>query len=96
MDFDSYWTPAALEELDKFATDDRAQFEYYRSVGYFKTTPAPYADLGQIAAGLLPGRESDNERTMSMNLGLALEDVVTGVRIVERAREKGIGVHLPL
>ncbi len=96
LDFDSYWTGAALAQLDKFATDDVAQFEYYRGTGYFKATPAPYADLGQIVAGAAPGRESDSERTMSMNLGIALEDVVTGVRIVERAKMVGVGTVLPL
>jgi ornithine cyclodeaminase/alanine dehydrogenase-like protein (mu-crystallin family) len=96
LDFDSYWTGEALSEINKFATDDLAQFEYYRGVGYFQATPEPYADLGQIVAGEAPGREGDNERTMSMNLGIALEDVVTAVKIVERARERGIGQTLPL
>jgi hypothetical protein len=28
---------------------------YYRQEGYFKETPEPYADLGEIVAGLKPG-----------------------------------------
>lgn len=96
LDFDSYWTGDALSEPDKFATDDRAQLDYYRTVGYFGQTPSPYADLGEIVAGTAPGRESPEERTMSMNLGLAIEDVATAKLIFQRAKASGVGVELPL
>ncbi|MHC4714035.1 MAG: ornithine cyclodeaminase family protein [Planctomycetota bacterium] len=96
VDFDSYWKGAALAEADKFATDDKAQMEYYRSVGYFEGTPEPYADLGEIVAGQRPGRESPDERTISMNLGLALDDMATAPLVYRRARELGVGTELPL
>jgi ornithine cyclodeaminase/alanine dehydrogenase len=96
VDFDSYWKAEALREVSKFATDDLAQMHYYRHEGYFKETPQPYADLGEIAAGLKPGRESAGERTMSMNLGIALEDMVTAIRIYKLAKAKRIGVELSL
>jgi ornithine cyclodeaminase/alanine dehydrogenase len=96
VDFDSYWTGAALREIDGLATDDHAQMEYYRHEGYFKETPKPYADLGELAAGKKPGRQSDDERTMSINLGLALDDMATAIRVYQRARAMGIGVELPL
>lgn len=97
VDFDSYWQSAALEELDKLATDDHDQLNYYRKIGpYFKATPVPYADLGEIVAGKKPGRESDTERTMAMNLGIALDDMATAVMIYKKAQEKGVGTELPL
>ncbi len=96
VDFDSYWTAEALSEIDKLATDDSRQMGYYRQEGYFQKTPDPYADLGELAAGKKPGRESPDERTMSINLGLALEDMATAIRIYERAVERGIGTELPL
>jgi ornithine cyclodeaminase/alanine dehydrogenase-like protein (mu-crystallin family) len=96
VDFDSYWKGEALRKINKLATDDLAQMDYYRQEGYFKETPAPYADLGEIVAGLKPGRESPDERTMSMNLGLALDDMATAIRIYQMAKEKRIGVELPL
>jgi ornithine cyclodeaminase/alanine dehydrogenase len=96
VDFDSYWKAEALREINKFATDDLAQMHHYRHEGYFKETPKPYADLGEIAAGLKPGRESAGERTMSMNLGIALEDMVTAIRIYKLAKAKRIGVELSL
>jgi ornithine cyclodeaminase/alanine dehydrogenase-like protein (mu-crystallin family) len=85
-----------MREADKLATDDVAQMDYYRSVGYFSDTPQPYADLGEIIAGKKPGREPGDDRTMTINLGLALEDMATGIRLYRRAREMGIGTELPL
>lgn len=96
VDFDSYWTGAALEQTDKLATDDIGQMNYYRNVGYFKTTPPAYADLGEIATGKKPGRENDQERTMSINLGIAPDDMVTAKLIYNMAVESGIGTELEL
>jgi ornithine cyclodeaminase/alanine dehydrogenase-like protein (mu-crystallin family) len=96
VDFDSYWTAEALAQFDKLATDDVAQFHYYRSIGYFQTTPEPYADLGEIVAGHKPGRERDDERTMGMNLGLAMDDMAVAPEIYRRAKECGIGTELEL
>jgi ornithine cyclodeaminase/alanine dehydrogenase len=96
VDFDSYWKGEALKQADKIATDDKAQMEYYRTVGYFKETPRPYADLGEIVAGKKPGREKAEERTISINLGIALDDMATAILIYKKAVELGIGKNLPL
>lgn len=96
VDFDSYWQGAALREVDKLATDDLAQMRYYRHEGYFRETPEAYADLGEIVAGRKPGRESASERIVSINLGLALDDMATAIRVYQRAKAKGIGTELPL
>jgi ornithine cyclodeaminase/alanine dehydrogenase len=96
VDFDSYWHGEALAEADKLATDDTAQMGYYRQSGYFKETPQPYADLGQIAAGIKPGRQHDDERIICINLGLALDDMATAPLIYKRALKNGIGTKLPL
>ena len=96
VDFDSFWQGAALREAGKLATDDKAQMSYYRHEGYFKDTPEPYADLGEIAAGKKPGRTSPTERTISINLGLALDDMATAIRVYRKARELGIGKELAL
>jgi ornithine cyclodeaminase/alanine dehydrogenase len=96
VDFDSYWQGDAMRQADKLATDDVGQMRYYREEGYFRDTPEPYADLGEIVAGKAPGREGDRERTICINLGLALDDIATATLIHERARERGIGTQLPL
>lgn len=96
VDFDSYWTGEALAQLDRIATDDHAQFRYYRELGYFGTTPEPYADLGELVTGRKPGRESPTERTMAMNLGLALDDMAVAPEVLRRAIAAGLGTWLPL
>jgi ornithine cyclodeaminase/alanine dehydrogenase-like protein (mu-crystallin family) len=96
VDFDSYWTDTALAQIDRISTDDHEQFQYYKSVGYFQQTPAPYADLGELVAGLKPGRKDEKERTLAINLGLGLDDMAIAPEIYRRAREKGLGTWLPL
>jgi ornithine cyclodeaminase/alanine dehydrogenase-like protein (mu-crystallin family) len=96
VDFDSYWTGAALKQMDRISTDDHAQFQYYRTVGYFQQTPAPYADLGELVSGLKPGRQSDKERILAINLGLAMDDMAVAPEIYRRAHERGLGTWLPL
>jgi len=96
VDFDSYWTGEALAQMDRIGTDDHAQFQYYKSVGYFQQTPDPYADLGELVAGLRPGRQDEQERTLAINLGLAMDDMAVAPTIYRKAKEMGLGIKLPL
>ena len=96
VDFDSYWSSDALFQMDRISTDDHAQFQYYKSSGYFLTTPNPYADLGEIVAGRKPGRQSPYERTLAINLGLAMDDMAVAPEIYRRAKSKNIGTWLTL
>jgi ornithine cyclodeaminase/alanine dehydrogenase-like protein (mu-crystallin family) len=96
VDFDSYWSGAALAQMDLISTDDHEQFQYYKSVGYFRQTPRPYADLGELVAGLKPGRKDEKQRTLAINLGLAMDDMAVAPEIYRRALEKGLGAWLPL
>jgi ornithine cyclodeaminase/alanine dehydrogenase-like protein (mu-crystallin family) len=96
VDFDSYWDPAALKEVDKFCTDDLRQFEYYQTVGYFQDSPQVHADLGELVTGEKPGRQTPQERTIACNLGLALDDMAVAPTVFTHAIERGIGTWLPL
>jgi ornithine cyclodeaminase/alanine dehydrogenase len=96
VDFDSYWDGAAMKETAKFCTDDVPQFEYYRSQGYFQNTPPIYATVSELTAGVKRGRENEHERTMTCNLGIALEDMATAPLIYKRAVERNVGIRLPL
>jgi ornithine cyclodeaminase/alanine dehydrogenase len=96
VDFDSYWTGEALAQIDRLSTDDHPQFQYYKSVGYFQQTPDPFADLGELVAGLKPGRVDEKERTLAINLGLAMDDMAVAPTIYRCAKEKGLGIELAL
>ena len=96
VDFDSYWTGAALAQIDRLCTDDHAQFQYYRQSGYFQQTPNPYAELSELVAGLKPGRQNAHERTLAMNLGLAMDDMAVAPEVYRRARERSLGTWLEL
>ena len=96
VDFDSYWSVDSLLEIDLLATDDHTQFEYYRSIGYFKQTPKPFADLGELVLGLKKGRQNAEQRTMAMNLGLAIDDMAVAPEIYRKALDLGLGTRLPL
>jgi ornithine cyclodeaminase/alanine dehydrogenase len=96
VDYDSYWHPAAMKEADKFCTDDVPQLEYHRSIGYFQDIPTIYAELGELVTGRKPGRESPQERNITCNLGLAMDDMAVAPTIFRRATEQGVGTWLPL
>lgn len=98
LDYDSAWTGAAMRECDKFCSDDVGQLLATKEHGvYFGGIPATIsADLGELAAGLKPGRQSDAERIFSMNMGIAVDDMMTAKVVYERALELGAGVRLPL
>lgn len=49
------------------------------------------AELGDVLAGLHPGREGDAELTVFESLGIAVEDLAAAEVAVRRARELGIG-----
>jgi ornithine cyclodeaminase/alanine dehydrogenase-like protein (mu-crystallin family) len=96
VDFDSYWDGAAMREASKFCTDDIPQFEHYRTLGYFQDTPPIYATVGELVAGKKRGRENAQEKTMTCNLGLALDDMATAPMVYQRAVERGMGTWLEL
>jgi ornithine cyclodeaminase/alanine dehydrogenase-like protein (mu-crystallin family) len=96
VDFDSYWDPAALREIDLFTTDDVPQLEHFREIGYFGDIPPIHADLGQLVAGIRQGRTSAAQRTMACNLGLALDDIAVAPLVLRAAERKGLGTILPL
>jgi ornithine cyclodeaminase/alanine dehydrogenase len=96
VDYDSYWSREALAETSKFCTDDVPQLQLYQSMGYFQGIPPIHADLGELVTGRKKGREHAAERTMTANLGLAIDDMAVAPLLYQRAKEKGIGTWLPL
>ena len=53
-----------------------------------------HAELGQIVAGLRPGRERPDERILLWHRGLSVLDIAVGAMILRRAEQAGIGTML--
>lgn len=55
-----------------------------------------WAEIGEIVAGTKPGRENDEEITVFVSTGLAVQDAVTANLVYQKALEKGIGKKISL
>jgi ornithine cyclodeaminase/alanine dehydrogenase len=53
-----------------------------------------HADLGEVVAGLKPGRESDEEITLFKSVGLAVQDAATAAQVYKLAQEAGVGAEI--
>jgi ornithine cyclodeaminase/alanine dehydrogenase-like protein (mu-crystallin family) len=54
------------------------------------------AEIGEVAAGMVAGRESADEITLFKSLGLAIEDLAAARWVHQRAVETGAGTSVPL
>ena len=96
IDVTSVWEPQALKRVDKFVTDRWEPLTHFGDSGGFpEGLPTLHAELHEIVSGARPGRESDDERIMAMNTGMAIEDMTMAKLAYERARERGLGTRLP-
>jgi ornithine cyclodeaminase len=59
-------------------------------------TEGPAATLGEVAAGMHPGRTSPHEITLFRSLGLGVEDMAAAEHAVENARRLGLGTEVEL
>ena len=53
-----------------------------------------HAEMGQIVAGLKPGRERDHETILFWHRGLSLSDIALGHAMLEKGKAMGIGQRL--
>ena len=53
-----------------------------------------HAEIGQIVAGLKPGRENETETTLFWHRGLSLSDIALGHALLEKGKRLGIGQRL--
>ncbi len=51
-------------------------------------------DLAPLLVGRYPGRESEADITVFKSLGLGLEDVAVGAKVMELAKQRGVGREL--
>ena len=55
-----------------------------------------HGEIGEVAAGGIPGRESDQEVTFFKSVGVAVQDVAVAELILRQAAELGLGVEAEL
>ncbi|MAY87542.1 MAG: ornithine cyclodeaminase [Pseudooceanicola sp.] len=102
-----YGTMSALEFdltdiMDKVVVDDWGQCGPGRPYGALRrhvdegkvTEETLHAEMGQIACGARPGRESDDETILFWHRGLSSTDVALGAAMVDKARAMGLGQRL--
>jgi len=102
-----YGTMSAVElsltdVMDKIVVDDWGQCAPGRPYGSLrrhvdegKLTPATlHAEMGQVVAGLKPGRESDAETNLFWHRGLSTSDIALGWALLQKAAREGIGQQL--
>jgi alanine dehydrogenase len=87
--------------VDKMVVDDWNQCqrsEYGQFAGMVQAgelrTEHIYGEIGEIVAGLKPGRTSQGERILFWHKGFAVSDIVLGHLAYQRAREMGVGTPL--
>ncbi len=97
VDFDSLWEWKTFSRANKFLVDSLDEMKYFMTVGYLPHgLPPLHAEIGEVVAGLKPGRERDDELIIDMNIGMGVEDVVVGREIFHRAMRNDMGRILPL
>jgi len=60
-----------------------------------RTQPGRWVELGEVIAGIRPGRTSPAQITLFESQGMAIQDIAVAARVVALAREKGMGTALP-
>lgn len=93
--------PTLPFSVDKMVVDDWNQCqksEYGQFAGLVQAgelrSEHIYAEIGEIVAGLKPGRTSQEERILFWHKGFAISDIMLGNLVYQRAREKGLGTPL--
>jgi alanine dehydrogenase len=102
-----YGTMSAVELsltdiMDKVVVDDWGQCRKGLPFGALRqhvdsdrvTEQNLHAELGQIVAGLKPGRERDDETILFWHRGLSITDIALGAALLAKAARDGIGQQL--
>jgi len=92
--------PAILKR-SKIIVDDREQASHSGEINVpiskgLLSKGDVWAELGEVVAGLKPGRESKRELTVFVSTGLAVQDAVTAALVYRKASERGLGRMIPL
>ncbi len=94
LDLDAYVTPAALCTAELLLTDDLGQLLHYKETGYFAGIPEVLSELAEVVGNPAAGRKTHSDRIISIQAGLAVEDLVVAQLTYQRALKEKIGTRL--
>jgi ornithine cyclodeaminase len=94
--------PSLPFSVDKLVVDDwnqcqksqYGQFAAMIQAGELRTEHV-YGEIGEIVAGLKPGRERPDERILFWHKGFAVSDIMLGHLAAQKAAARGLGTRLP-
>jgi alanine dehydrogenase len=102
-----YGTMSAVEitltdVMDKIVVDDWGQCGPGRPYGSLRrhvdegkvTAETIHGEIGEIVAGLRPGREGPDETNLFWHRGLSITDIALGVAMIEKAASMDLGQRL--
>lgn len=55
-----------------------------------------YGEIGEVLAGVKPGRTADSEITLYKSVGIAIQDVATARLVYDKALKRNIGTHVEI
>jgi ornithine cyclodeaminase/alanine dehydrogenase-like protein (mu-crystallin family) len=78
------WPPAALDEAG----------DLLKAMAMERTRAETWTTLGEVVAGVKPGRQSVDEITYFKSVGLAVQDVTAAARALASAQDLGLGTRI--
>ncbi len=99
VDYDSAFDAATMSQAASFTTDSATQYLWTQEHGVYFQNGYPgknglHSDLGEICAGAKQGVRTG--RRSAVLMGIALDDVMTGYLIYEKALERKVGTWVQL
>ena len=97
LDCHSVYEDAVYKACNRYYMDSIEEHMLLKDYGYYPYGfPEITGETGALAAGLVPGRSSEDDLVIFNNVGMASEDMMCARIIFDKALEKGLGIKLPL
>ena len=81
--------------VDSRATALRESGDLLPALEKGRLTEYAMAELGEVLAGMRPGRCADTDITLFESQGMAIQDLSLAARVLDKARAASLGRELP-
>ena len=96
IDYDASWCPETVRNMDLVITDDKIQLLDEQSKGHFAGVEQIDAEIADLVCHRKGIRTTTEQRILTYNLGIALEDLVTAVELYKRAIRLDVGTRISM